>query len=181
MKLVGYVFQGLLPPSRQRTTQLTGFLLIPLSSLRLTSPFFLCWKTPCDASIPFAQLPSSTLFIFTDEKSNDTMADSGAFRSDETDSTTDADRDIFSDGNDDDTNDKASLFNEESPHLSDDDTDDEASLFNDEEEYSLKHYLAKSAGLDVLRLRQRRYAPKTQARLNWVKEHWDQYAYTKYI
>jgi hypothetical protein len=73
---------------------------------------------------------------------------------DETDSTTDVDEDDSSDD-------------------SDDDTDDEAWVFDDEEQRPPEYYLAESADLDVTRLRQRRYRPKTQGRLDWVKEHWD--------
>jgi hypothetical protein len=75
---------------------------------------------------------------------------------DETDSTTD-------DGTD-------SLFEE-----SDDSTDDEEWLFDDEERHPPEHYLNAAANLDVARLRQKRYSPRTQERLDWVKEHCVQY------
>jgi hypothetical protein len=75
---------------------------------------------------------------------------------DESDSSTDVDSDIFSD-------------------RSDEDTDDEASLFDEEEQHPPEYYLAESASLDASRLRQRRYSPKIQGRLDWVKEHWDRY------
>ncbi|KAH6671924.1 hypothetical protein B0J14DRAFT_594733 [Halenospora varia] len=39
----------------------------------------------------------------------------------------------------------------------------------------IRHYLAAEANLDVQRLRQKRYSPKTQRRLDWVKDHHDQY------
>jgi hypothetical protein len=93
--------------------------------------------------------------MLTDEESDcTTVVNSGTFPDDETDSTTDVDSDIFSD-------------------RSDHDTDDEASLFDEEELHPPEHYLVESASLDVLRLRQRRYSPKTQGRFDWVKEHWD--------
>ncbi len=99
------------------------------------------------------------------------MVNSITSRNDETDSTTNADLNIFSDDNNNDTDDEASLIDEEPPDLSDDDTDDEASLFDDKEQHSPEHYLAESAALDVLRLQQRRYTSKTQTRLKWVKEY----------
>jgi len=57
------------------------------------------------------------------------------------------------------------------PDESDGDTDDEAWLFDDECRRPPEYYLAEAASLDVKRLRQRRYSPKTQDRLDWVKDH----------
>ena len=66
-----------------------------------------------------------------------------------------------SDDNIDDIEDIKVLLNE-----SDSDTDDEAWLFDDVCRRPLKHYLAEAASLNVKRLRQRRYSPKPQERLN---------------
>jgi hypothetical protein len=78
------------------------------------------------------------------------------------------------------------LINEEANSTSDDDTDslfdesddssdDEEWLFDDEERHPPEHYLSEAATLDVTRLRQRRYSPRTQGRLDWVREHCVQY------
>ena len=56
----------------------------------------------------------------------------------------------------------------------DDDTDDESWLFDDEVKHPPEHYLAEAEELDVQRLRQRRYSPKTQVQLDRVKLQWDQ-------
>ena len=63
-----------------------------------------------------------------------------------------------------------SLFEE-----SDDDTDVEEWLFDDEGRHPLEHYLSEAANLDVGRLRQKRYSPRTQRQLDWVREHCVQY------
>jgi hypothetical protein len=55
---------------------------------------------------------------------------------------------------------------------SDNDDDD---VFDDKVRHPLEHYRAKAANLDVQRLRQKRYSPKTQAQLNRGKEHYNQY------
>jgi hypothetical protein len=54
-----------------------------------------------------------------------------------------------------------------------DDSDDGDWLQNGEEESPPEHYLAKEANLDPSTLRQRRYSPKTQERLDYVREHWE--------
>jgi hypothetical protein len=66
-----------------------------------------------------------------------------------------------SNNNTDDTEDTEVLLNE-----SDSDTNDEAWLFDNVCKRPLEHYLAEAASLDVKRLRQRRYSPKTQERLD---------------
>ena len=89
---------------------------------------------------------------------------------DKTDGTTDDETDSLFDESDDDaadTDDTEILSNE-----SDSDTDDEAWLSDDEGPRPPEYYLAEAAGLDVKRLRQRRYSPKTQERLDWVRDHW---------
>jgi hypothetical protein len=89
---------------------------------------------------------------------------------DETDGTKDNEIDgLFDESGDgtDDTSDTEILSNK-----SDGDTDGEAWLSDDEEQRPLEYYLAEASNLDVKRLRQRRYSPKTQDRLDWVKDHW---------
>jgi hypothetical protein len=78
-----------------------------------------------------------------------------SYSDDETDSSSDCDLDSLLDG-------------------IDDDTDDEAWLFEDEVQHPPEHYLAEAENLDVHRLRQRRYSPKTQVQLDRVKLQWDQ-------
>jgi hypothetical protein len=55
------------------------------------------------------------------------------------------------------------------------DSDDDDDLYDDEVRHPPDHYRANAATLDVQRLRQRRYSPKTQAQLDRVKEHHEQY------
>ncbi|CAG8975500.1 hypothetical protein HYALB_00004819 [Hymenoscyphus albidus] len=57
----------------------------------------------------------------------------------------------------------------------DSDTEDDASLFEDEVRHPPEYYLAAAAKLDVRRLRSRRYSPRTQDRLDWVREQHDCY------
>jgi hypothetical protein len=83
---------------------------------------------------------------------------------DETDSTTDGEIDSLFDKSDigtDDTNDTEILSDE-----SDGDTDGEAWLSGNEEQRPPEYYLAEASNLDLKRLRQRRYSPKTQERLD---------------
>jgi hypothetical protein len=89
---------------------------------------------------------------------------------DESDSTTDNESDSLFDESDDDISDTDNseiLSNE-----SDSNTDDKVYLSDDEGPQPPEYYLAEAASLDVKRLRQRRYSPKTQERLDWVKDHW---------
>jgi hypothetical protein len=90
---------------------------------------------------------------------------------DENDSTTDADTDSLFDSSDDDETDITSGADTDSPSEIDDDTDDDASLFDDEVRHPPEHYLIAAANLDVKRLRQQRFSPKTRDRLIVVKEH----------
>ncbi|KAH7378653.1 hypothetical protein BKA64DRAFT_648650 [Cadophora sp. MPI-SDFR-AT-0126] len=53
--------------------------------------------------------------------------------------------------------------------LAEEDSDD------DEVRHPPEYYRAKAANLDVQRLRQKQYSPETQAQLDRVKEHYDQY------
>jgi hypothetical protein len=83
---------------------------------------------------------------------------------DETDGTTDDEIDSLFDKSDDgtyDTNNTEILSNK-----SDGDTDGKAWLSDNEELRPLEYYLAKALNLGVKRLRQRRYSPKTQERLD---------------
>jgi DNA-nicking Smr family endonuclease len=87
----------------------------------------------------------------------------------ERDGTTDDESDSLfdeSDNNTDDTEDTEVL-----PDESDSDSDDEAWLFDDVCKRPPEYDRAEAENLDVQRLRQRRYSPKTQDRLDWVKDH----------
>lgn len=88
----------------------------------------------------------------------------------ESDGTTDDESDSLFDESDDNTDDTEDT--EVLPDESDSDTDDEAWLFDDVCRRPPEHYLAEAVSLDVKRLRQRRYSPNTQERLDWVKDHW---------
>ncbi|OJD10005.1 hypothetical protein ACJ73_09982, partial [Blastomyces percursus] len=52
---------------------------------------------------------------------------------------------------------------------------DDGDWLCNEEEHLPEHYLEEEANLDPSSLRQRRYSPRTQEKLDWVKEHWEQY------
>jgi hypothetical protein len=91
---------------------------------------------------------------------------------DDANGTADDDMDSFSDdmGNETDI----TTYDDDTDSLSgdgDDDTDVEESLFDDEERHPPEHYLDGAAKLDPKRLRQKRYRERTQARIDWVKEH----------
>ncbi|KAF7122872.1 hypothetical protein CNMCM5793_000982 [Aspergillus hiratsukae] len=83
--------------------------------------------------------------------------------------------DVFSDGAADDISDSAS-----EPDSSGDESDDSDgdSILNDEEEeqeLSALHYLQVAESLDVSQLRQKRYSPKTQAKLDETRDYWDRF------
>jgi hypothetical protein len=59
--------------------------------------------------------------------------------------------------------------------VAEEDSDVDDDLFDDEVRHPPEHYRANAAILDVQRLRQKRYSPKTQAQLDRVKEHHKQY------
>jgi hypothetical protein len=86
---------------------------------------------------------------------------------DESDSASDFDTDSLFDDSDDeaDTASDTDLENplEEVNNNTDDDDDD---LFDDEVRHPPEYYLTTEANLDVGRLRQKRYSPKTQKRLD---------------
>lgn len=92
---------------------------------------------------------------------------------DETNSTSDSDTDGVFDSSDDETDITSDTEPESLSEEVDSDTDDD--LFDDEVRHPPEHYLAAAANLDVRRLRQRRYSPRTQARLDWVKDHHNRY------
>jgi hypothetical protein len=52
-------------------------------------------------------------------------------------------------------------------------TDDNDNLFNDEVQHLPKYYFAALANLNVGRLWQKHYSPKTQGCLDWVKNYYD--------
>lgn len=89
------------------------------------------------------------------------------------DSTSDSDTDSLFDHSDSEASDTdlESLLEEVNNNTDDDDDD----LFDGEVRHPPEYYIAKSDNLDVKRLRQKRYSPKTQERLDWVKEHHDRY------
>jgi hypothetical protein len=89
-------------------------------------------------------------------------------------STTDSDTDsLFDDEADAATDtDLESLLADED---SDEEEEEEDHLFEDEVRRPPECYQAGAANLDVQRLRKERYSPRTQARLDWVKEHHDRY------
>lgn len=90
---------------------------------------------------------------------------------DEADRTTDDDNDSLFDESGDETDITIDSEIDSFSENSNDDTDDEASLFDDEEVHPPEYYLNGAANLDPQRLRQKRYRPKTQDRLDWVKDH----------
>ncbi|KAI3032155.1 hypothetical protein CBS147353_919 [Aspergillus niger] len=61
--------------------------------------------------------------------------------------------------------------------LSDDDPSDDDSILDDEEwqELPAEHYLQEAECLDVSRLRQKRYSPRTQEKLDETREYWNQF------
>jgi hypothetical protein len=88
---------------------------------------------------------------------------------DETDSTADPETDSLFDSCDDKT---SATINSNKTSLVDE-SDSDVSLFEDEIRHPPEYYLTAAAKVDVRRLRSRRYSPKTQDRLDWVKEHHD--------
>ncbi|KAG9236200.1 hypothetical protein BJ875DRAFT_503499 [Amylocarpus encephaloides] len=97
---------------------------------------------------------------------------------DVSDSTSESGTDNLFDSSDDDKTDTTSDVDSESPleefdNNADDNDDDD--LFDGEVRHPPEYYLATSSNLDIGRLRQKRYSPKTKGRLDWVKDHHDQY------
>jgi hypothetical protein len=60
-----------------------------------------------------------------------------------------------------------------------DDSDNDSILDDGEEERELSalHYLQEAECLDVSQLRQRRYSPKTQAKLDETRDYWDRFCF----
>jgi hypothetical protein len=85
------------------------------------------------------------------------------------DGTTESDTDSLFDGNDDNDTDDTEVL---SDMTEESDTDDD--LSDDEGQRPPEYYLAEVANLDVKRLRQRRYSPRTQEKLDWLKDHFRQ-------
>jgi hypothetical protein len=56
---------------------------------------------------------------------------------------------------------------------SDDSDDEEDCPFEDEEQHPPEYYLAEAESLDVSRLRQHRYGPKTREKLEDTWGYWD--------
>jgi hypothetical protein len=94
---------------------------------------------------------------------------------DDSDSTSDSDTDSLFDDNDDETDTASETDLHSSPEQADSNTDVDDDLLEGEVRHPPEYYLAAAANLDVGRLRQKRYSPKTQERLDWVKDHHDQY------
>ncbi|KKZ67419.1 hypothetical protein EMCG_06914 [[Emmonsia] crescens] len=55
------------------------------------------------------------------------------------------------------------------------DSDDDGEWLQNTEDHSPEHYIQLEASLEPSTLRQLRYSPNTQARLDWVEEHWERY------
>jgi hypothetical protein len=95
---------------------------------------------------------------------------------DEFDSTSDSDADSLFDSSDNKADTASDTDLESALEDVNNNTDDhEDDLFDGEVRHPPEHYLAASANLDVGRLRQKRYSPKTQGRLDWVKDYHDRY------
>ncbi|KAJ5267492.1 hypothetical protein N7478_010477 [Penicillium angulare] len=54
-------------------------------------------------------------------------------------------------------------------------SEDELALDDEEEQLSPEHYLREAESLDVSKLRQKRYSPKTQERLDETQDFWDRF------
>lgn len=61
---------------------------------------------------------------------------------------------------------------------SDDESEDELALEDEEEQLSPEYYLQEAEALDVSQLRQKRYSPKTQERLDETQDFWDRWDIT---
>ena len=80
--------------------------------------------------------------------------------------------DIFSNSPSDDSSDSESEPDRDD--LDSDDSDDDGdSLFDDEEQHPPEYYLAEADSLDVSKLRQQRYSPKTRQKLEETRDYWD--------
>jgi hypothetical protein len=93
----------------------------------------------------------------------------------ESDSTSDSDTDSLFDGSDDEADTASDTELDSSPEEVDSNSDVDDDLFEGEVRHPPEYYLAAAANLDVGRLRQKRYSHKTLNRLEWVKDHHEQY------
>lgn len=82
--------------------------------------------------------------------------------------------DVFSDDGNDNSSDSGSETNSGDDGSDDSDTD---SIIDDGEaqEFSAEHYLQEAECFDVSRLRQKRYSPRTQEKLDKAREYWEWY------
>ena len=94
---------------------------------------------------------------------------------DDSDSSSDSDIESLFDDDDNEVDTTSNTDLDSSLEEADSDTDVDDDLFEDEVRHPPEYYLAAETNLDVGRLRQKRYSLKTQSRLDWVKEHHDQY------
>jgi hypothetical protein len=85
---------------------------------------------------------------------------------DESDSTSDSDTDSLFDSSDNKADTASDTDLDKPLEEVDSNTDDDDDLFDDEVRHLPEYYLAASANLDIGRLRQKRYSPKTQGRLD---------------
>jgi hypothetical protein len=95
---------------------------------------------------------------------------------DDFDSAGDSDPDSLFDSSDDEVETASNTNSESLLDEVDDNTDnDDDDLFDGELRHPPEYYIAKSNNLDVGRLRQKRYSPKMQDALDWIKEHHEKY------
>ncbi|OAT08575.1 hypothetical protein BDBG_17071 [Blastomyces gilchristii SLH14081] len=69
-------------------------------------------------------------------------------------------------------------YSSEPESESDDESEDELALEDEEEQLSPEYYLQEAESLDVSQLRQKRYSPKTQERLDEAQDFWDRWDIT---
>ncbi|CEJ62232.1 hypothetical protein PMG11_10738 [Penicillium brasilianum] len=96
---------------------------------------------------------------------------------DESDTSSDL-PEVFSDSaSDSDSSTAPSVFDgsSDSDSESDDELEDELALEDEEEQLSPEYYLQEAEALDVSQLRQKRYSPKTQERLDETQDFWDRF------
>jgi hypothetical protein len=80
---------------------------------------------------------------------------------DDSDSTSDPNMESLFDNSDNEADSASDTDLDSLPEEANSNTDDDDDLFDDEVRHPPKYYLAASANLDVGRLRQKRYSPKT--------------------
>lgn len=107
-------------------------------------------------------MPDSPCPFPSDDESDASSGQPEIFSSDASDS------DFSTAASDLDTSGESELESE-----SDDESEDELTLEDEEEQLSPEHYLREAESLDVSKLRQKRYSPKTQERLDETQDFWD--------